>query len=106
MRSPCDAPTVRVVRDAPNGLTDGGSGEAGCMKAIAIVLGLSIAGAGSAGAVLIPGGGPPRSDCYVEFDVEGGSPLGIRGVEAPTAIPRATSTGPATATAASTWRSA
>ena len=51
------------------------------MKAIAILLGMSIAGAGSAGAVLIPGGGPPRSDCYVEFDVEGGSPLGIRGVE-------------------------
>ena len=51
------------------------------MKANAIVLALSIAGAGGAGAVLLPGGGPPRSDCYVEFDVKGGSQLGIRGVE-------------------------
>jgi hypothetical protein len=51
------------------------------MKAFAIVLTLSIAGAGSAGAVLIPGGGPPRSDCYLELDVKGGSQLGIRGVE-------------------------
>ena len=51
------------------------------MKAIAIMLGLSLAGAGSAGAVLIPGGGPPKSDCYLELDVKGGSQLGIRGVE-------------------------
>src|SRR5690242_19846045 len=51
------------------------------MNATTILLALSIAGAGSAGAVLIPGGGPPRSDCYIEFDVKGGSRLGIRGVE-------------------------
>ena len=51
------------------------------MNAIAIVVGLAIAGAGSAGAVLIPGGGPPKSDCYLELDVRGGSQLGIRGVE-------------------------
>jgi hypothetical protein len=51
------------------------------MKANAILLALSIAGAGSAGAVLIAGGGPPKSDCFVELDVKGGSQLGIRGVE-------------------------
>ena len=51
------------------------------MKANAIVLALSIAAAGSAGAVLIPGGGPPKSDCFLELDVKGGSQLGIRGVE-------------------------
>jgi hypothetical protein len=51
------------------------------MKANAILLAISIAGAGSAGAVLVPGGGAPKSDCYLEFDVKGGSQLGIRGVE-------------------------
>ena len=41
------------------------------MKALITAVVLSAALAARVGAVLVPGGGPARSDCYLEFDVQG-----------------------------------
>jgi len=44
--------------------------------ALVAALGLLLAVARAAPAVRVPGGGPPKSDCYAEFEVEGGALAG------------------------------
>src|SRR5262245_31285534 len=49
--------------------------------AVAVALGLLLAGARAAPAVRVHGGGPPKTDCYAEFEVEKGTLAGRTTVE-------------------------
>ena len=42
-----------------------------------VTLGLTLGPAPQAAATHVPGGGPAKSDCYSEFDVEGGTVAGV-----------------------------